>query len=77
MAASVRSRLKPRTLRKLRRCADGLAARFFLTVSAPQENHDYIFKEGHRETNNCSAVPFTFLLRPDDAGPGTGSEAQP
>ena len=42
MAAFVGSRVALRTLVKLRRCAGGLAARFFLTVSDPQQNHNFI-----------------------------------
>ena len=42
MTAWVRSRLALRTLLKLRRCAEELGARHFPTVSASQENHDFI-----------------------------------
>jgi hypothetical protein len=44
MTAYVYSRLVLRTLVKLRRCAGGLAARFFLTVSDPQQNHNFILR---------------------------------
>jgi hypothetical protein len=43
MAAFIRSRL---ALSTLLRCAEGFAARFLLTVSVQQQNHDFIFKEG-------------------------------
>jgi hypothetical protein len=43
MNACVHSRL---ALCTLLRCAEGLAARFLLTVSVQQQNHDFIFKEG-------------------------------
>ena len=41
MAARVRSRLALRTLFKLRMCAEGLTARFFLWVWVPQDNQDF------------------------------------
>ena len=44
MAAFVRSRLASRTLLRLRRCAEGLTARLFLTVSARQKNHNFILR---------------------------------
>ena len=51
MIACVHSRLALRTLRRLRRCAEGLAARPFLTGYVPQENHNLIFKEANHGTN--------------------------
>jgi hypothetical protein len=45
MAACVCSRPALRTLLKLRRCVEGLTAQFFLRLSVPEENHDFIFEE--------------------------------
>ena len=46
MAAFARSRLALRTLLRFPSCAQGLTARPFLTGYVPQENHNFIFKEG-------------------------------
>jgi hypothetical protein len=46
MAAFARSRLALRTLLRSPSCAQGLTAHLFLTGCVPQENHNYIFKEG-------------------------------
>ena len=56
MIACVHSRLALRTLRRLRRCAEGLTARPFLTGDVPQENRNLIFKEANHGTNQCSGT---------------------
>jgi hypothetical protein len=45
MTACAHSRLALHTLLKFGRCAGCLTARFFLRLSVPQENHDFIFEE--------------------------------
>jgi hypothetical protein len=64
-------------LRTLPRCAEGLAARFLLTVSVQQQITTTFSRRDNRATNHHSAVPFGALLRHGHVGPGTGPQAGP